>query len=138
MDISRRFPGLIEYLGPLSDADLEKEASTWNCFVNPLFCFARGCSTKLATALGWRIPTITTPAGCRGYTWKQGSLPIAETPEGLAGLALRMLDAGFRNSAQHEVVRIVESAPSLAEVAAIMRDALVPENPALFGVKTCL
>jgi len=124
-DISRRFPSLIEYLGPLSDAELEAEASTWNCFVNPLFCFARGCSTKLATALGWRIPTITTSAGCRGYAWEQGILPTAETPRGLAELALQMLDAGFRAAAQREVVRIAESAPSLAEVAAKVRDALV-------------
>ena len=125
-DISRMYPSLIEYLGPLSDAELEAEASTWNCFVNPLFCFARGCSTKLATALGWRIPTITTPAGSRGYAWEQGTLPTAETPRELAELALQMLDTGFRSRVQHEVVRIAESAPSLTDVAAKMRDALIP------------
>ena len=45
----------IDYLGPLSDVDLEREASTWCCFAHPLFAFARGCSTKLAAALGWKF-----------------------------------------------------------------------------------
>lgn len=123
-EISKRFP-IIDYLGPLSKGELEQEASTWSCFVNPIFCYARGCSTKLATGLGWGIPVISTPAGRRGYSWREGTLPISDTPEGLAGLALRMLDPEYRSNAQREVLRIAESAPSLADVAAQFREALV-------------
>lgn len=118
----------VEFLGPLSNEELEKEASTWNCFVNPIFCFARGCSTKLAVALGWQIPVITTPAGCRGYTWRQGVLPIADTPDELAQLAIRMLDSEIRSNARREVQQIVTSAPSLAEVASRVRETLLEES----------
>lgn len=124
-EIIRRFP-FIEYLGPLSNVELEEEAGTWNCFVNPIFCYARGCSTKLAVGLGWRIPVITTPAGCRGYSWQEGVLPTAETPEGLAKLAIQMFDGEFRSQAQREVLRIVNSAPSLMEVAAKAYAELMP------------
>jgi hypothetical protein len=122
--IAQRFP-CIEYLGPLSNLELEEEARSWNCFVNPLFCYARGCSTKLGIGLGWQIPVIATPAGCRGYTWREGIMPMSETPAGLAELAIKMLDADYRSWAQREVIRIVESAPTLSEVAATAREALL-------------
>jgi Glycosyl transferases group 1 len=123
-ELSRAFP-IIEYLGPLSKDELEQEASTWSCFVNPIFCYARGCSTKLAVGLGWGIPVVTTPAGCRGYCWREGTLAIADTPEAVAKLAIRMLDPEYRLQAQREILRIVESAPSLMDVAAKAREALL-------------
>jgi len=52
---AERFP-FLDFLGPLDDAQLETEAATWNCFANPIFCYPRGCSTKLAVGLGWHIP----------------------------------------------------------------------------------
>ena len=67
-------------LGPLDDADLRGEAGSWNCFINPLFCLSRGCSTKLATALSWEIPVVTTSFGRRGYVWNDGTLSLAERP----------------------------------------------------------
>jgi hypothetical protein len=115
---------LLKYLGPLSDDELEKEASTWTCFVNPLFCYARGCSTKLAVALSWQIPVLTTPAGCRGYTWREGRLPLADTPESLAKLALRLADPAAAAPVQKQVEAIVRTAPTLDEVAALVRDSL--------------
>jgi hypothetical protein len=122
--ITKRFP-LVEYLGRLSDEELEKEASTWSCFVHPIFCYARGCSTKLAVALGWQIPVVTTPAGCRGYSWREGILPLAETPESLARLALEMLMPEVAHSAHREISALAQSAPTLAEVAAQVRSSLL-------------
>src|SRR5207237_7690665 len=52
----------VDYLGALNEDALAAEAKTWSCFVHPLFCYARGCSTKLAVALRWRIPIVTTNA----------------------------------------------------------------------------
>ena len=114
----------IEYLGPLTDDQLEAEAECWNCFVNPLFCYARGCSTKLAVALGWGIPVLTTPAGSRGYVWSNGNLPMADTPEGLARLAISMMNAETAATARREVQLVVESSPSLDQVAGKVRNAL--------------
>jgi len=118
--IAHQFP-LVDYLGSLSDADLRAEASTWSCFVHPLFCYARGCSTKLAIALGWQIPVITTPPGCRGYRWQRGTLPLADTPAALAELALTMLHPDVARQAQAEIQSIASSAPTLADIAAIVQ-----------------
>ena len=121
--IAQRY-SFVEYLGQLSNEELQKEASTWNCLVHPLFCYSRGCSTKLAVALGWQIPVITTSAGCRGYSWSQGNLPLAETPESLARLALQMLNPEVAYIAQKEVSAIARSAPTLTDVAAQIRFSL--------------
>ena len=102
--VAQRFR-FIEYLGPLSDVDLEAEAGTWGWFVNPTFCYPRGCNTKLATALGWQIPVLTTPGGCRGYAWTAGQLPIADTPDALARLGIAMLDPAAATAARREVQR---------------------------------
>ena len=76
----------IEYLGGLSDADLESEASSWCAFVNPIFCQARGASTKVATALGWGLPVLTTHVGARGYRWDDSLIPRCENADQLAAL----------------------------------------------------
>lgn len=115
----------VDYVGSLDDAQLEMEATTWNCFVNPIFCYPRGCSTKLAVGLGWRLPVVTTSAGARGYVWHTGELPIADTPDDLAHLAASMLNHETAVAARREVQRVGESAPSLEEVAATVRDALL-------------
>ncbi|BAZ01857.1 hypothetical protein NIES37_58640 [Tolypothrix tenuis PCC 7101] len=114
--ISQRF-SFVEYLGQLSNEELEAEASTWSCFVHPLFCYSRGCSTKLAIALGWQIPVITTQPGCRGYSWNQGILPLAKTPDILAQLAINMLDSETANATRQEIFNIVKSCPTLKNIA---------------------
>ncbi|MBE9209050.1 glycosyltransferase family 4 protein [Nostoc sp. LEGE 06077] len=115
-DITQRFR-FVEYLGQLSNEELEKEASTWSCFVHPLFCYSRGCSTKLAIALGWQIPVITTPAGCRGYSWNDGKLPLADTPDALAELAIKILNPEAAIDSQREIIDIVKSSPNLNDIA---------------------
>lgn len=55
------------YLGKLTSEALEEEASTWCIFLNPVFWYSRGSSTKLAQGLNWVLPSLTTPAGRRGY-----------------------------------------------------------------------
>jgi len=57
----------IKYKGRLSSHELENEVKTWAVFLNPVFWYARGASTKLAQAINWGLPVITTPAGARGY-----------------------------------------------------------------------
>jgi hypothetical protein len=123
-ELARRFR-LVRYLGALSDEELDKEAATWRSFVHPVFCYARGCSTKLAVALSWQIPVLTTPPGCRGYRWREGSLPMADTPEALARLALGFADPGTAAAAQKEVAAIARSAPTIDDVAALVRGALL-------------
>ncbi|HYF31991.1 MAG TPA: glycosyltransferase [Chitinophagaceae bacterium] len=80
--IAEQYP-FINYLGELSDAELDKEAATWCFFLNPVWWYSTGASTKLSKGISWGIPIITTTAGMRGYEWKQGSLLVADTPLGM-------------------------------------------------------
>jgi hypothetical protein len=115
----------IDFLGGLDDAGLRAEAATWTCYPQPLFCWGRGCSTKLATTLSWGIPVATTPQGVRGYCWKDGGVTLAETPAEVAEAAVRLArDEAFRRSAKEAVDSAAASAPTLAEVADLMRNAL--------------
>jgi len=114
----------VRYLGPLDDRALESEASTWSAFVHPLFCFARGCSTKLAIVLGWRIPVVTTAAGARGYTWREGVMPVADSPESLARLACDMTDRSTAILAREEIAAIARSCPTTEEIGRIIEHAL--------------
>ncbi|HCL82704.1 MAG TPA: hypothetical protein DIC22_01960 [Chitinophagaceae bacterium] len=77
--IKERFP-FVEYLGELSDQDLGKEVATWAFFLNPVWWYSTGATTKLARAISWGLPIITTTAGMRGYEWKKGSLLVADSP----------------------------------------------------------
>jgi glycosyltransferase involved in cell wall biosynthesis len=71
----------INYLGELPDAALEKEAATWCILLNPVWWYSTGASTKLAKAISWGIPIVTTTAGMRGYKWNNGNLLVADTPQ---------------------------------------------------------
>jgi glycosyltransferase involved in cell wall biosynthesis len=115
----------VRYLGPLDDRALESEASTWSAFVHPLFCFARGCSTKLAIALAWCIPVVTTPAGARGYIWREGVLPMADSPESLARLACEMTDRSAAFRARDGIAAVARSCPTIEEVGGMIERALV-------------
>jgi hypothetical protein len=126
-ELSSRFRA-VEYLGPLADEALESEASTWSCFVHPLFCLARGCSTKLAVALSWQIPIATTPPGCRGYIWHAGRLQLAQTPEELSRLAILLTNSDAGTTARHEIRAIVASSPGIDEVAVMFREALLANS----------
>ena len=114
--LQRRFP-FVDYLGSLDQAALEKEASQWSFFLNPVFWYARGASTKLAQAVNWGLPVASTPAGNRGYEWKRGTLLTAETPADLAGLILknRRIEKVRDYAAQSRLV--AESGPSFREIA---------------------
>lgn len=112
-------------LGPMEESGaLEAEASTWNAFLHPLFCMAMGCSTKLATALNWGLPVLTTPAGVRGYQWKEGGVSLASTPEELARNTLGALDENRAGVLRADVLRAARSAPGIDDIAACVRQSL--------------
>lgn len=112
----------VEYLGRLSDPDLREEAASWCCFVHPLFHYARGCSTKLAVALGWNLPIATTVSGCRGYLWDERIAPLASSPRELAALARERSVARNFAHFQRETTKIVALQPGSAELASGMRN----------------
>jgi len=114
----------VEYLGGLSDAELTQEAKTWCAFVNPLFCYPRGCSTKLAVPLEWRIPLATTRAGARGYVWDEALIPLVESPEELADLAQRLGNLAIAGIQRAAVVALAEKSPRPADLADLVKSTL--------------
>jgi hypothetical protein len=121
LECARAHPS-VEYLGHLNDDQLATEAATWMCAVHPLFCYSRGCSTKLAVLLGWQIPVVTTPSGCRGYVWKQGTIPRAQTPDEFVALVLKARNPSEAAAMRAEIVKVVESSPMESEVADLVRN----------------
>lgn len=85
--IQEKYP-FIKYLGELSDKALEEEVATWSTFLNPVWWYSTGASTKLARAISWGVPIISTTAGMRGYEWKKGSVMVADTPAGMAQMLI--------------------------------------------------
>jgi glycosyltransferase involved in cell wall biosynthesis len=85
--IQKKYP-FVNYLGELSDEDLEKEVNSWAFLLNPVWWYSTGASTKLAKAISWGIPIVSTTAGKRGYFWKDGELPISDTPDDMARFLL--------------------------------------------------
>ena len=71
----------INYLGELTNDNLEIEVATWAILLNPVWWYSTGASTKLAKAISWGVPIATTTAGMRGYEWQKGNLLVANTPE---------------------------------------------------------
>jgi hypothetical protein len=123
----------VDYLGTLPDEDLKREAGTWSCFVNPVFCHPRGCSTKLATAIGWQIPIVTTTAGHRGYVWDRGRLAVANNPQVFCDLALSMMDMGRAQANRIEVSHVARSSPTVVNVGQKIARLLGTENSETFS-----
>ncbi len=117
--------GFVEYLGPLTDGELRAEAASWCCFVNPIFVYSKGCSTKLAVGLGWGLPVATSRFGARGYTWDERAVPLAENPSGLAELVLeRSRIEGFDVHCR-ATAGIIAISPDMKRVGSQIRDFLL-------------
>ncbi len=114
--------GFVDYLGPLTDDALRAEAATWCCFVNPILVYSKGCSTKLAVALGWGLPIATTRYGARGHLWDENFIPLADDPKELAGLVRARASAAAFPAHCRATDAIVAASPDLAAVGAQIRD----------------
>ncbi len=107
----------VKYLGFLPTAALEKEVAGWSFFLNPVFYYSRGVSTKLAKALAWGLPVISTIPGNRGYRWSAGAILNAAGPEQMARLIIEK--AGDRDAiaeAHSNSIKIAQSAPGLPRI----------------------
>lgn len=106
----------VTFLGYLDDDSLAKEASTWAFFLNPVFYYSRGVSTKLAKALGWGLPVITTTIGHRGYLWGKGSLIVAETAAEMAQKIHQYCsDDNDERKAYEDILELISSIPDHSE-----------------------
>jgi hypothetical protein len=121
MDLRARY-SFVDDLGSLEDTDaLKAEAATWSAFVHPIFCYAMGCSTKIAIAFSWGLPVLTTAAGLRGYTWREGQVPVFDSPSIMGNAALAALTSSYASGIRNEVVKAARSAPSRKDIVAQIR-----------------
>lgn len=107
----------VDYLGSLPNDQLRKEAQNWAVFIHPVFWYARGASTKLAQAISWGIPIITTTSGTRGYVWRDGNVVLKETAHEMVQEISRVTQspASLKRMAD-EVRKISQSGPDLKQV----------------------
>jgi hypothetical protein len=110
--LAKRF-SFLDYLGFLTESQLRAEAATWCCFVNPIFEYAKGCSTKLAVALGWGLPIATTEYGARGYCWDVNQLPLARSSTELAEFVLERAVLTSINKYQQQSAAIRAQTPDI-------------------------
>ena len=119
--LASRYP-FVQYLGPLSDAELRTEASTWCCFVHPMFVYAKGCSTKIGVALGWGLPVATTHLGVRGYVWDaEITPPSRRAPLELARLSMELMSNGPLPDFQRRTGDLCNLSPTIDTVGAQIR-----------------
>ena len=123
LSLQDNFKG-ITYLGRLTEEGLKKEATSWCAFVNPIFCHARGASTKVATALGWGLPVLTTSMGARGYIWDKNLIPFQETPAELAAECKLVAESDNLGLLFQKAHLLANLAPSVDQVAAMIGDFL--------------
>ncbi|WP_165501753.1 glycosyltransferase family protein [Pedobacter frigiditerrae] len=89
--LARKY-SFISYLGHLSNEELFHEVAKWSIFVNPIFWYARGSSTKASQIINWGIPILSTKAGIRGYHLSNTNfLTKQNKPEHLAALVIKKL-----------------------------------------------
>lgn len=115
---------MVTYLGSLSEIQLSEEAASWSAFLNPIFCKARGCSTKLATGMAWEIPIVTTTVGRRGYVFNDLDMIVADSASDFINRMAELVDFARLSAAREGVRRASQSAPSLRESAIRLRDFL--------------
>jgi len=122
--LADRFP-FVDFLGPLSDEEVRREACQWCVFVNPIFVNAKGCSTKLGLPLGWRTPIATTVWGARGYLWNPQALPLARSPEELASIVIERCKIENFGRYRNETEAIANITPSLNVIGSEIRNFLL-------------
>lgn len=115
----------VNYLGRLSAEALQVEAASWCWFIHPLFCWSRGCSTKLADALEWQIPVLTTEAGCRGYTWTNGNVVKASNPEEFCKYLVQASTITNLKESKVNVEIVSAKSPQLMDITCTVNDTLL-------------
>jgi hypothetical protein len=89
-ELAHKYP-FLEYCGFVPEDKINEEVATWSLFLNLVFYYSRGVSTKLAKGLGWGIPVLSTTYGNRGYNLPPTMLKSVETPSEMVEMAVRLI-----------------------------------------------
>ena len=99
----------VEYCGFVPDNKINEEVGSWSLFLNLVFYYSRGVSTKLAKGLSWGLPVLSTNYGNRGYVLLNHKLASANSPLEMVSLCIKLL------SDKNELIRLRELSISLSK-----------------------
>ncbi|MDB5248362.1 MAG: hypothetical protein JWQ40_2756 [Segetibacter sp.] len=103
--------------GYLTDDELKVEAASWMYYLNLVFYYSKGVSTKLAKGMNWGLPVLSTEAGNRGYVFKNGGVVTCDSPSHMAEVIVnRAFDKGAACKDRAEVIKAVEAYADMNEV----------------------
>jgi glycosyltransferase involved in cell wall biosynthesis len=125
-ELSNKY-AFIKFLGPLTDPQLLQEVESWAYFINPIFNYSRGASMKLAKAIEWEIPVLTTVAGRRGYFFKEGKLIETEdTPVAMVNQINELVNisASEYETLQSAIRKVKYSVLSASDIATDLKQRL--------------
>lgn len=114
-----RFPFIIP-LGYLPNEELIQETSTWMYYLNLVFSYSKGVSTKLAKGMNWGLPILSTKEGNRGYVFKKGGVVTCDTQVDMVCHILSRLDKITLLESDRIIVK--EAVESFSDYNAIMDD----------------
>ncbi len=89
--LCKRF-SFISKLGYLSNKNLINEVSTWMYFLNLVFYYSKGVSTKLAKGINWGLPVLSTYPGNRGYIFKDGGVVVCSNASEMVEVIASRID----------------------------------------------
>lgn len=116
----------VTYLGELSNDKLESEVATWAMLLNPVWWYSTGASTKLAKAISWGIPIVTTTAGMRGYKWQKGNLLVADTTKQMHSIiSTNAFDIQIINTNANQTQMVANSGYQIFELAEMVKKIIV-------------
>lgn len=89
--LKNEFP-FVTALGYMDNAELITEAGTWMYYLNLVFYYSKGVSTKLAKGMNWGLPVLSTVAGNRGHVFYNGNVVTCDTAEDMVSIILSRLE----------------------------------------------
>ena len=86
-------------------------------FLNPVFYYSKGVSTKLAKGMNWGLPVISTVAGNRGYIFKRGGVITCYNPDEMAKeITDRAFNFDIAKADREQVMHAVDSYKDFSEL----------------------
>jgi hypothetical protein len=107
----------VQPIGYLDNDKLIEEAGTWMYYLNLVFYYSKGVSTKLAKGMNWGLPIISTEAGNRGYSFVKGGVNTVNDVDDILQLINTRLDNNLLLKGDKENVEsAVQSSISYADL----------------------
>ncbi len=105
----------VTYLGELSDRSLELEAETWSAFLNPVWWYSTGATTKIAKAISWGVPIISTVPGIRGYDFRDRNLIIVNGEREMVNAIMEIAENPIKSFREAENVKAIAQSSYTAQ-----------------------